>query len=160
MKIDIIQFTSHSEKQTLSAGRKIAKSLKEGDVVCLYGDLGSGKTVLTKGIASGLGISFMDIISPTFVLLRRYQGKKRLNHFDFYRVKNAEEIINLGYEEYFYDRDITVIEWPDRLGTMLPREFLKIELRVKSDNERIIKMSAVGDNHAQLLNSIYENLSR
>jgi len=107
---------SKSVKETINIGKSLARKLKKGDIICLFGELGSGKTVLTKGIACGLKIPKEEVISPTFVLIRQYQkGDLPIYHFDLYRLKSPDDIALLGYEEYFYDQGVSVIEWPDRL---------------------------------------------
>ncbi len=138
-----MRIVSRSIRDTLNLGRKVAKSLKEGDIVCLFGELGSGKTVLAKGIASGLGINKDKIISPTFVLMRQYaaRGNMPFYHFDFYRLKAYNDILVLGYEEYFYGRGITVIEWPERLEYLMPQVYLKIALSFKDKNSRAIEIT-------------------
>ena len=138
-------------------GKKIAKNLQKGDIICLFGELGTGKTVLTKGIANGLGIRARVIISPSFVLIRQYRGVSLpLYHFDLYRLKSQKDILALGYEEYLYDDGITVIEWADRLKNLLPEEFLKIELFIKANTKRLIKFNGFGPHYKELLKKIYE----
>jgi len=154
-----MKIISQSVKDTLKMGRIIAKNLKKGDILCLFGQLGSGKTVLTKGIASGLGIKKERIISPSFVLIREYaQGKLLLYHFDLYRLKEPKDIFNLGYEEYLYNNGITVIEWADRLKYFLPSEFLKIELCLKQGSQRLLKFQAIGRRYQDLLDKIHEDI--
>lgn len=145
---------SKSVKETINIGKKLAKSLKGGEIILLSGALGAGKTVLAKGIASGLGISQNDVISPTFVLLRIHKGKHSLQHFDFYRIKNQQDIFALGYEEYFYSDGVTLVEWPERLKFLKPREFLRIKLSSKDKNTRTIEFSAKGKKHKDLLKKI------
>ncbi|MCX5702395.1 MAG: tRNA (adenosine(37)-N6)-threonylcarbamoyltransferase complex ATPase subunit type 1 TsaE [Candidatus Omnitrophica bacterium] len=148
---------SNSVWDTIKIGKTIAHQLQEADIICLFGQLGSGKTVLVKGIARGLGIRNKTIISPTFVLLRQYvTGKIALNHFDLYRLKAPKEILSLGYEDYLYDHAVSVIEWADRLKYLLPKEYLKIELIIKGKNKRLIKFSAYGNRYKKLLAKIYE----
>jgi len=154
-----MKIISKSVNRTLNIGKAIAKSLKKGDIICLFGQLGSGKTLLAKGIASGLGIDKERIISPSFVLIRQHIGKKLpFYHFDLYRLKAARDIFGLGYEEYFYDEGVTVIEWADRLKYLLPQDFLKIELRVKGNNQRLFKFTPLGRRYKELLDNIHENI--
>jgi tRNA threonylcarbamoyladenosine biosynthesis protein TsaE len=154
-----MKIISHSVKDTLRLGSKIAKNLKNGDIICLFGELGSGKTVLTKGIARGLGIKRNEIISPSFVLIRQYTGAKiPLYHFDLYRLEAAQDIIALGYEEYFYGAGVSVIEWADRLKHLLPEEFLKIELTLRPKTERLLKLSACGRRYRHFLEDINEDI--
>jgi len=146
---------SHSERETLNLGKKIAKRLNPNDIICLFGDLGSGKTVLTKGIAVGLGIKKGSVTSPTFVLIREHvSGRIPLYHFDLYRLRKPEDIICLGYEEYLYNQGVAVIEWADRLKYLLPKDYLKIELTVKTRSQRSIKVSAKGARYKELLKQI------
>ncbi len=155
-----MKLISKSVKQTLAIGTKIAKNLKKGDIICLFGELGSGKTVLTKGIAAGLGIERDKIISPSFVLIRQYPGAKiPLYHFDLYRLRAAGDILVLGYEEYLYGAGVSVIEWADRLKYLLPAEFLKIELTIKAKTERWLKVSAFGKRYRNFLEDIDEDIS-
>jgi len=150
---------SKSVKDTINIGKAIAKNLKPSDIICLFGELGSGKTVLTKGIAQGLGIERKRVISPSFVLIREHsQGKLPLHHFDLYRLKEARDILVLGYEEYLYGEGVTVIEWADRLKYLIPAEFLKIELFIKENSKRKIKFTAFGRSYKKLLERIHENI--
>jgi tRNA threonylcarbamoyladenosine biosynthesis protein TsaE len=150
---------SNSVQDTVRIGYKIASRLKEADIICLFGQLGSGKTVLVKGIARGLGIKNKTIISPTFVLIRQYAiGRIPLNHIDLYRLKALDEILFLGYEDYCYDSAVTVIEWADRLKCLLPKEYLKIGLFIKSDTKRRFEFTAFGSRYKELLHKIYEDI--
>lgn len=152
-----MEITSDSVQKTQKIGKLIARNLKKGDIVCLFGDLGSGKTVLTKGIGSALGVDKHLVTSPTFVLIRKYEAKIPIYHFDLYRLNRAEDILDLGYEEYLFDEGISVIEWADKLGSLLPREFLKIELRFIGEKKRHLKISASGPRYNKLLEDIHEN---
>jgi tRNA threonylcarbamoyladenosine biosynthesis protein TsaE len=154
-----MKVVSGSVAQTIDLGRKIAKVLTKGDIVCLFGSFGSGKTVLTKGIGWGLGLKGNNILSPSFVLVRQYnQIEPALFHFDFYRLQTPGDILSLGYEEYFYNAGITVIEWADRLKYLLPAEYLKVELFIKSNSERLLKFKAQGRHYEKLLKKLYENI--
>ena len=136
-----IEVLSKNQDQTLKLGKKISSQLKAGDIVCLFGDLGSGKTTLVKGIAQGLGIEADLVNSPTFVLLNIYEGKLPLYHFDLYRLEEVQEILALGYEEYFYGDGITVVEWAERLEHLMPEEYWRVELLHRGENHRLIKFS-------------------
>ena len=147
-----MKIISKSVNDTIKLGKIIAKNLEPQDIICLFGQLGTGKTVLTKGIASGLGIERKKVISPSFVLIREHsQGRLPLYHFDLYRLKSPADILGLGYEEYLYAEGVTVIEWADRLGCLMPKEFLRIELFLNSKMHRIIKFTAVGKRYKELL---------
>lgn len=154
-----MQLISRSVQNTLNIGKKIARYLEKRDIICLFGELGSGKTVLTKGIASGLGIKRTKIISPSFVLIRQYlHAKLPLYHFDLYRLREPKDIMLLGYEEYFYDEGITVIEWADRLKYLLPEDYLKIEIFIRANTQRRFKFKACGRRAKELLERIHEDI--
>jgi len=135
---------STSEQQTREAARSMASSLQRGDVVALYGELGAGKTQFVKGLCDGFHVRDA-VTSPTFVILNRYSGVDGRNkeiflfHFDLYRVQSAEEIYDLGYEEFLFGNGICVVEWAERLGTLLPsrRYDVKIAFGEGADERRI-----------------------
>lgn len=140
-----MQIISESPQDTIRIGERVAKFLKKGDIVCLFGDLGSGKTVFVKGLALGLGVKKHKIISPSFVLLCQYfDGRIPLYHFDLYRLKKLEDILTLGYEEYLYGGGITAIEWPQRFKYLLPEKYLKVDFLIKSPTKRLLKLSGAG----------------
>lgn len=135
---------SNSEKETLQIGERLAKALRPGAVVCLYGPLGFGKTTLTKGIAKGLGITGQHVHSPTFTLMNIYQGALTLYHFDFYRINKSQELWGLGLEDFFYGQDICVVEWADKLGDYQPKNYLRVMVRHQSDQKRVFVFSGRG----------------
>ncbi len=151
-----MQIISDSGKLTINLGERIARLFNRGDIICLFGQLGSGKTVLVKGIAKGLGISSKKITSPSFVLMREYAHKIPFYHFDLYRLKKPRQILEAGFQEYLYAQGISVIEWADRLKYLLPQEFLKIELIIKAKTKRLIKFNAKGKHYRELLKKINE----
>ncbi|MBN1870135.1 MAG: tRNA (adenosine(37)-N6)-threonylcarbamoyltransferase complex ATPase subunit type 1 TsaE [Candidatus Omnitrophica bacterium] len=141
MKIE--QIASLSPEETKAFGKYLAKFLDKGDIVCLFGELGSGKTTLIKGIALGLDIDELKVNSPSFVLMNIYQGRLPLYHFDFYRLEDSKGIGSIGYDEFLYGDGVSVIEWADRLGLFLPDGYLKIEVKHKTFDERLISLSAI-----------------
>ncbi|KPK97296.1 MAG: hypothetical protein AMJ95_09780 [Omnitrophica WOR_2 bacterium SM23_72] len=146
---------SGSVRDTLGIGRRLAKFLKAGDILCLFGGLGSGKTVLTKGIAEGLGIDKNKVTSPSFVLIREHRHARfPLYHFDLYRIKRPKDILALGMDEYLYADGVTVIEWADRLGPFLPNGYLKAEIFVKDGSMRRLRFSSRGRRAKELLEKI------
>jgi len=154
-----MEIISKSVSETLKLGKKIAKRLKRGDIICLFGQLGSGKTVLAKGIASGFGIAKNQIVSPTFVIIREYtRSRLPLYHLDLYRLKIPRDIVLLGYEEYLYNDGVAIVEWADRLKYLLPKEYLRIELSVESQSKRTLKFKAIGDRYKQILDGLHENI--
>ena len=134
-------FISNSAEDTIGIGLKLAQKLKKGDCVALIGDLGSGKTVLTKGLAKGLGVKNARYVnSPTFVIIKEYKGKLPLYHFDLYRLNKSTVIDAESYEEYFYGDGVTVIEWADKIRELLPKRYIEVKLKVAGENKRKIKI--------------------
>lgn len=127
-----------NEEETRAFGLELGASLRKGDIVALIGDLGTGKTALTKYIAEGLGIQEV-ITSPTFTIVQEYrQGRLPLYHFDVYRIGDPEEMYELGYEEYFYGDGVCVIEWADLIEELLPEYTKTIRIEYgKNQEERI-----------------------
>ena len=148
-----IHFTSHDPKETIDFGSRLAKIIQPKDIFCLSGDLGSGKTTLVKGLTKGLKVKSAYVNSPTFVLMNIYEGKLPVYHFDLYRVE-GKELLNIGYEEYFYGNGVSVIEWAERLGKQMPKEFFQIQLEHAGENERKIILTAKG----KLLNERLEKI--
>ena len=149
---------SHCVENTLTIGKAIGRRLDPGAIILLEGGLGTGKTVLAKGIAMGLGIKKEKVCSPTFVIMRVHKGRLDLYHFDLYRLQVPRDILNLGYEEYFYADGAVVIEWPERLKYLLPKEFLKINLSLAGKSKRCLHFKASGARHKKVLEGIYENI--
>lgn len=119
---------SYSPEETFAIGKEIGDQLKPGDVYCLIGDLGVGKTVFTQGLAKGLGIE-EPINSPTFTIIQEYhEGRIPLYHFDVYRIGDVSEMDELGYEEYFYGDGACLIEWGNLIEEILPKETVTITI--------------------------------
>mgnify|MGYP001573606134 CR=1 FL=1 len=146
----IKKYLSKCDKDTINFGCAIAKTLKKKDVICLFGSLGAGKTMLTGGICKGLSV--MDTVnSPSFKLVNEYKAKflnwhvKCLEpcvvyHIDLYRLDSISEINNLGLDEYIYGDGITIIEWAEKLGKEnLPDKRIEIKIKIKNENTREIK---------------------
>ena len=126
-----------SDEETLLAGEEFSKTLKEGDVVALNGDLGAGKTVFVKGIAKGLDIT--DIVtSPTFTIVREYEGSLPLYHFDVYRISDPEEMFDIGFSEYLDGCGISVIEWAEKVEELLPERRIVVLIKKTGNNKREI----------------------
>lgn len=133
---------SKSLKGTKKFAYQIAADLKGGEVICLYGELGTGKTHFTKYLGEAMGISASEILSPTFVYWRKHEGDEfLLNHFDFYRIEKVAEVDNIGFEEAVYDDNaISVIEWADRVTPLLPKERIEIFIKKLPDGKRQFKV--------------------
>lgn len=127
-------FESTSSQMTFDFAKKIGEKLKSGDVLCLDGDLGVGKTVFTKGVAAGLGIKD-DVSSPTFTLIQEYYGGRLpLYHFDVYRIDGPWDMDDLGYEEYFYGEGVCLVEWGSMIKELFPEN--TIYVRIEKDLEK------------------------
>ncbi len=125
---------SLSPEDTISLGRKLGQEAQPGDVYTLVGDLGVGKTVLTQGIAEGLDVKEM-ICSPTFTIVQVYEdGRIPFYHFDVYRIGDIEEMDEIGYEDYFYGEGLTMIEWANLIGEILPEK--RTEITIEKDLEK------------------------
>ena len=117
---------SHSEKDTFDLGIKLGANAKPGQIVCIDGDLGVGKTVFTKGFAKGLGVE-EDVVSPTFTIIQEYtDGKLPFYHFDVYRIGHPDEMYDIGYEEYFFGEGVCLIEWANLIEELLPEDAVHI----------------------------------
>ena len=138
----------------MAFGEKLARRLKPGDILCLKGDLGTGKTTLVKGLAKGLGLKSTQVNSPTFVLMNIYEGKTDLYHFDLYRLEEVNQITVMGWEEFFYGDGVSVIEWAQRLGGLMPSEYLDIQLKHKGENVRELSITAKGDRYKKILKGL------
>lgn len=125
-------YKSNSPKETENIAKAFAKKLEKGDVLCLSGDLGVGKTAFVQGLAKGLGIEEY-ISSPTFTIVNCYSGKLPFYHFDVYRIGDSEEMYEIGYEEYVYGDGISVIEWPQLISDILPEVRYDIEIKKNLD---------------------------
>jgi tRNA threonylcarbamoyladenosine biosynthesis protein TsaE len=132
-------FITNGFKKTQELGCEFAKTLKKGDIVCLYGDLGSGKTTFTQGLAAGLGIK-NRIISPTFVIVRSYELEDmNFYHVDLYRTENEKDIESLGIKEMINNKQsVFVIEWAEKLGKYLPKERIDVQFSYEKDDSRKI----------------------
>ncbi|OQX53837.1 MAG: tRNA (adenosine(37)-N6)-threonylcarbamoyltransferase complex ATPase subunit type 1 TsaE [Candidatus Omnitrophica bacterium 4484_213] len=143
MAIDTFETITRSPQETQELGKKFAVSLKKGDIVALFGELGSGKTTMIQGISWGLGVS-KDIYvnSPSFVILKEYQGKFPIYHFDLYRLKNFCELTEIGYPDLLDNKGVVLIEWAEKIEKYLDR-YIKIEIRYVNLEERRIAIENV-----------------
>lgn len=146
---------SKSIEETIAAGAKLGRKLKPGDVVALIGDLGSGKTVLTKGIAQGLGVKNVKYVnSPTFVIIKEHKGKIPLYHFDLYRLNRSSVIDAENFEEYFYGDGVAVVEWADRIRGLLPKRHIEVRLSVAGGGKRKIEITKILNSKSEALNNL------
>lgn len=154
----MLVFEAHQESDTERLGRALAEVLPEGCVVALCGTLGAGKTRLVQALAEACGIPRREVLSPTFVLIQEYQGRRTLYHFDAYRVQNEDEFRQLGPEEYFDSPALTVIEWADRVAGCLPDQRLEIHIEITGDTSRRFQLHAQGEALAGVLPELAKRL--
>jgi tRNA threonylcarbamoyladenosine biosynthesis protein TsaE len=125
---------SNKADDTYKLGEKLGKEARRGEVYCILGDLGTGKTVFSQGFAKGLGI-IEPVSSPTFTIIQEYkEGRMPFYHFDVYRIEDVEEMYEIGYEDYFYGSGVSLIEWADLIEDILP--FNRITITIEKDLEK------------------------
>ena len=149
-----LTITTASPAETITLGGKIAKWLNPGDIICLSGNLGSGKTTLAKGIAKGLNIDPVKVNSPTFVIMTAYEGRLPLYHFDLYRLNKMQEMGVIGYDEFLYGEGVSLIEWGERLEKLFPKEFLNVKIVQSGELERQFCFEAVGTKYKSMVDQI------
>ena len=139
-----VTFETHSVAETQSLGAALAKQLQPNDVILLLGDMGAGKSVFTRGIARGLGVTGY-VTSPTFTIMQMHEdGRLPLYHFDWYRLNDVEELYELSMDEYLQNGGVAVIEWPSRAEEAIPESYLEIALDPLGDDDRRITLTPVG----------------
>jgi tRNA threonylcarbamoyladenosine biosynthesis protein TsaE len=136
--VKIIHITSQGELSEVAAA--ILNELGERTVIAFRGEMGAGKTTLISEIASQLGVKD-TVTSPTFALINQYKGCKKIYHFDFYRINNISEAFDLGYEEYFYSGDLCLIEWPERIESLLPENTMTVHIAIDNETSRTFSFS-------------------
>jgi tRNA threonylcarbamoyladenosine biosynthesis protein TsaE len=137
--------------ETALFGRGLGALLEKGMVIALSGELGAGKTTLVKAIATGLGIFEEDVSSPSYTLVNEYDGRLPIYHFDLYRLTDASELYDLGYDDYLEGEGVSIVEWADAIADALPDEYLSIKIEIVSDDERKFTITAAGKRYETLL---------
>jgi len=151
----MVRFISKNAEDTYKIGEKLGKLLFPGSIICLTGDLGTGKTAFTQGIGKGLGVS-ENVVSPTYTIINEYtSGRIPLYHFDVYRLESSDEMYELGCDEYFYGDGVTVVEWADSVEDVIPAERLWIIInKLEEPDQREIIMEASGSIYEELLKEL------
>lgn len=151
----LIVIDTSSPEETGILGEKLGSILRAGDMLCLYGGLGAGKTCFAQGIARGLGIED-TVTSPTFTLINEYYGRLPFYHMDVYRLGSVMEMDDLGYEEYFYSGGVILIEWSEKINELLPEERLDITINRCPEEEgcRQITISPRGERYRLLIEEL------
>ena len=152
---------SESDERTIALGRILGGLLRQGDTVGLAGELGSGKTWFTKGIAQGLGVPPGIIVaSPSFALVNEYEGVITLYHMDIYRLESEGEFISAGLEEYLYSKGVAVVEWADRWPGILPEQSLWVRFEIVDDRHREVTLSGHHPRAVEMIESFEKGVER
>ncbi len=133
-----------TEADTARLGSLLAEVLPSGATIALCGTLGAGKTRLVQAVGAALGVPKGEVVSPTFVLIKEYRGRRPIYHIDAYRIRDDDEFLELGPDEYFEGRGIVFVEWADRVANCLPREYLRVDVEVTGRQSRRFAIRAVG----------------
>jgi len=139
-----MKLLTNSESETTAAGEVFAKRLRPGDVVAMYGDLGAGKTAFIRGMAAGLGLP-VRVCSPTFTIVNEYLGPVPLFHFDMYRLKNADELFEIGWEDYLSRGGICAVEWSENVEDAFSDDVYRIKINKLGDQQREIEIEVPGE---------------
>jgi tRNA threonylcarbamoyladenosine biosynthesis protein TsaE len=153
-------FEAADEAATDRFGAALASVLPPGAVIALLGTLGAGKTRLVQAIAAAYGVSREEVVSPTFVLCQQYRGSRAINHLDAYRLRDVDELRELGIEELFASDAITIIEWADRVADALPEEFLEVTIEVTGQTARRFVVRAAGARYEPVIAELRRDASR
>lgn len=153
-----MQFISRSPEQTGVFGACLGELLRSGDVICLTGDLGAGKTLLVQGIAQGLELD-ETVTSPTFTVMNVYEGAMTVYHFDLYRLEWEEQLDDIGFDEFVDSADIAIIEWPDKFPDRMPDEALEVSITKAGDNVRLVSVTPKGHRYEVLCEELREGCS-
>ena len=149
--MDRFTYEAPDEAATAALGAALAEVLPDGSVVALCGTLGAGKTRLVQAIAEASGVDRRDVLSPTFVLIHEYQGRRPIYHLDAYRVRDEDEFLELGPEEYFEGDGLALVEWADRVEGCLPPERIEIRVEVTGAESRRFEVRTTGDRYRTIV---------
>lgn len=150
------EIITSSNLETERAGERLAPLLRAGDVIAFYGDLGAGKTTFVKGLAKGMGASQL-VSSPTFVIMHIYEGRLPVYHFDAYRLQGADELINIGAEEYIGTDGVACIEWSEKVESLLPVDCLRLELSYCGSEERKLTFKALQGRGLEIIEALEDD---
>ncbi|NSW91224.1 MAG: tRNA (adenosine(37)-N6)-threonylcarbamoyltransferase complex ATPase subunit type 1 TsaE [Firmicutes bacterium] len=170
----MITIKTASEHETRNIGFLLGSVLKKGDIVCLEGELGVGKTVFVKGVASALGVEEY-VTSPTFIIVNEYNGRLPVYHFDVYRISDPQDMYEIGFEEYIYGDGIVVVEWADLIKEILPDELIWVRIEKNNINKknnagekdvlmveegRIIHIDFIGERYRKYMDCLVSNMGK
>lgn len=155
--MSIFEIETNSEHETKEIAETLASLIKPGTVITLEGDLGAGKTTFTKGLAKGLEIK-RAVTSPTFTILKQYEGTLTLNHIDAYRLEDSEE--DIGLDDYIYGDGVTVIEWAKFIDDFLPTERLTLTIEFIDERKRKLTFQPIGDSYKHIVEQLKEIVAK
>ncbi|MDO5554822.1 MAG: tRNA (adenosine(37)-N6)-threonylcarbamoyltransferase complex ATPase subunit type 1 TsaE [Planctomycetia bacterium] len=153
-------FLARNEQETERLGAALARLLPGGTVVAMTGTLGAGKTRLVRAVAEASGVPRETVASPTFVLVREYKGSRPIFHFDTYRIKDEDEFLELGPEEYFYSEGLSFVEWAERMAPLLPNDRLDLLVSIQDDGSRLFQLKTKGNFPVDVLQKIESELNK
>ena len=152
-------FTAREEAATERLGQALARLLPPGSVVALHGTLGAGKTRLVQALATACGVERREVVSPTFVLVHEYQGDRSIYHIDAYRLRDEDEFLALGADEYFVPPNLVLIEWAERVARCLPTERLEITIEVCPEDVRQFNVEGRGARYAEVVEKLRQEFA-
>ena len=152
-------FDATDERDTARLGAALADLLPDGTTVALCGTLGAGKTRLVQAVAEATGVNRRNVVSPTFVLVQEYQGRRTIHHIDAYRLRDNDEFLALGPEEYFESDGLVFIEWADRVEPCLPRDRVEVHIDVTGADSRRFDIRAIGQRYAPVIEQLRHRLA-
>jgi tRNA threonylcarbamoyladenosine biosynthesis protein TsaE len=153
-----LKLISPAPQETERIGSLLGTLLIPGDVIALAGELGSGKTTLVRGLAQGMGFSPEEVASPSFTLINEYNGPLPLFHIDLYRLRDGQELREIGYEEYINEAGVAVIEWADRIPDAIPQASLWITLQYQTGDYREIVLKPYGDRYEKMIEELQKKV--
>jgi tRNA threonylcarbamoyladenosine biosynthesis protein TsaE len=152
-------FNAANENDTARLGGALAQSMSSGGVIALCGTLGAGKTRLVQAMAETLGVDRRQVVSPTFVLIQEYHGQKDIYHIDAYRLRDDDEFLALGPDEYFDSEGLVLIEWAERVAGCLPSERVEIHIEVTGESKRQFDITTFGDKYTMMIANLTTKLA-
>jgi tRNA threonylcarbamoyladenosine biosynthesis protein TsaE len=154
-----VQITTASSCETEKLGASIGALLIPGFFLALQGTLGGGKTCLTRGVVAAVAPQSVHLVaSPTYAIMNSYPGTIPVHHFDFYRLKGDDDIVELGFEEYFFGTGVCIVEWSERLTELLPDDVLTVRFEYAGENQRLVTLTSSGLKSATVLKQLAVNL--
>ena len=151
-------FVADSLEKTNFLGRELAFLVLPGDLIALSGELGAGKTTFVKALAASLGIAEDDVSSPSYTLLNEYAGQIPMYHFDLYRLEGADDVDDLGFDEYMEGDGLAVVEWADVAPQILPSEYLEIKIMISGEESRDLELKGIGERYVKIVERLRGSL--